>query len=166
MARMNDEQYLAERLEEQIAWHDRKSGWNQKWFKRLQLTQIIASALVPFIAGFDEKTTFFGIADIRWMLVVGLLGMLVAIATAAISLFKFQENWVQYRMTSEQLHHERFLFLTGVEPYHDANAFGLLVQRIENLVSRENALWAQSAQEKTHKSSDNQPNEATRIEGA
>jgi hypothetical protein len=166
MEKMTVEQYVSDRLDDQIAWYDRKSGWNQRWFKRLQLAQIIASALVPFISGLDEKTTFLGIGDIRWMLVVGLLGMLVAIATAAISLFKFQENWVQYRMTAEQLHHERFLFLTGVEPYHDTNAFKLLVQRIENLISRENSLWAQPAQERNHKSSDNQPNEATRIDGS
>jgi hypothetical protein len=162
---MNDEQYLAERLEYQIAWYDRKSGWNQKWFKRWQLTQIVAAAVIPFLAGIDPKTPLFGM-EVKWMLIIGLLGMLIAIATAVIALFKFQENWVQYRMTAEQLHHERFLFLTGVEPYHDTNAFELLVQRIENLISRENSLWAQSAQEKSNKSSDNKPNEATRIEGS
>lgn len=165
MEKMTDEQYLKNRLDDQIAWHERKSAWNQKWFKRSQLIQIVASAVVPFISGLDEKTSFFGL-DVRWMLVVGFLGMLVAVATAAISLFKFQENWVQFRLTAEQLHHERFLFLTGVEPYHEANAFGLLVQRVENLISKENSLWAQTAQEKVNKKSDAKPNEATLAEGS
>lgn len=148
MEKMTAEQYVSERLDDQIAWYDRKSGWNQKWFKRWQLTQIIAAAVIPFLSGMDSKTPLFDM-EIKWTMMIGLLGMLVAIATAAIALYKFQENWVQYRTTAEQLRYERFLFLTGVSPYHDSTAFELLVKRIENIISKEASQWAQAAQEKT-----------------
>ncbi len=145
MEQMSAEQYLAERLDDQIAWYDKKSQWNQNWFKRLRLAEIVAAATIPFLSGMSTT-------DGRLQLVVvGLLGMLVAVAAAAISLFKFQENWIQYRTTAEQLRHERFLFLTCVAPYHTTESFALLVERVENLISRENSLWAQSAQQKPPK---------------
>lgn len=77
--------------------------------------------------------------------VIGTLGVLIALAAAAGSLFKFHENWIQYRTTAEQLKHEKFLFLTGIRPYDDEERFASLVQRIESLISKENSAWAQVA---------------------
>ncbi len=158
MEQMSAEQYLAERLDDQISWYDKKSQWNQNWFKRLRLAEIVAAATIPFLSGMGTTVPGVGTTDGRLQLVVvGLLGMLVAVAAAAISLFKFQENWIQYRTTAEQLRHERFLFLTSVAPYNTAESFALLVERVENLISRENSLWAQSAQQKTPKEPNGKP---------
>ena len=140
MVKMGAEQYLAERLDDEINWYDKKSQWNQKWFKWLRLAEIVAAAAIPFLSGKEQAA-----------LIVGLLGMLVAVAAAAVSLFKLQENWIQYRTTAEQLRHERFLFLTGIAPYDTAESFSRLVERVENLISRENSLWAQSGQQKAPK---------------
>jgi len=38
---------------------------------------------------------------------------------------------------------EKFLFQTAVDPYDGADAFRVLVQRVEGLVSKENTNWAQ-----------------------
>ena len=38
---------------------------------------------------------------------------------------------------------EKFLFVTKTEPYDSDDAFPILVQRIETLVSKENVTWAQ-----------------------
>ena len=46
---MNQEDYLKDRLDNQIDWYDKKSQWNQKWFKRLQVFQLIAAAIIPFL---------------------------------------------------------------------------------------------------------------------
>ncbi len=48
------------------------------------------------------------------------------------------------RQTPESLRKEKFLFLTQTEPYDKDNAFHLLVQRVEALLSQENIDWAQS----------------------
>jgi hypothetical protein len=40
-----------ERMEGQIKWYSEKSAWNQEWFKKLKVAEIIAAALVPFAAG-------------------------------------------------------------------------------------------------------------------
>lgn len=157
MEKMTEEKYLNERLDGQLAWYDGKSTWNQKGFRWTQLVQIVAAALIPFVSGLGglfPEIPFFQQSILQ---TVGILGMAIAVATAVGSLFKFQENWVQYRTTAEQLRHERFMFLTGVEPYNGSNAFALLVQRIEGLISKENAVWAKSAQAKVEHKTDAKP---------
>jgi hypothetical protein len=55
-----------------------------------------------------------------------------------------QEHWIEYRATAESLRREKFLFLTQTEPYDKDDAFHLLVQRVEALLSNENTEWVQS----------------------
>ena len=49
---MPDADPTLERLEDQIGWYDRKSNSNQRTFKRMKVTEILAAALVPLFAGF------------------------------------------------------------------------------------------------------------------
>jgi len=75
-------------------------------------------------------------------IIIGLLGLLVAIITAILGLYKFQENWIAYRTTCESLRHEKYLFLTECEPYDGDAPFKLFVQRVESLISKENTKWS------------------------
>ena len=43
---MNQEEYLKDRLQNQIDWYDNTSMKNQNWFKRLQVAAILASATI------------------------------------------------------------------------------------------------------------------------
>lgn len=132
---MNQEEYLKERLEGQIDWYDKKSIKNQNWFKRLQVIVIVASATIPFLSGFMDETTLY------LKIVMGLLGLTIAAATAILGLYQFQENWLEYRTTCETLRHENYLFLTGAAPYDEEEPFLLLVERVEGLISKENTNW-------------------------
>lgn len=139
---MKEEDYLKDRLEDQLAWYSQKSQQNQNCFKLLRLVEIVSAALIPFIAGMGDKILYNA-----W--IVGGLGVLIAVAAATSSLFKFHENWIQYRTTVEQLKHEKFLYLTGIKPYDSENRFPVLVERIECLISKENSYWAQSVKQIT-----------------
>ncbi len=132
---MNQEEYLKERLEGQIDWYDKKSVKNQDWFKRLQVIVIVASATIPFLSGYMDETTLY------LKIIVGLLGLTIAAATAILGLYQFQENWLEYRTTCETLRHEKYLFLTGAAPYDEDEPFMLLVERVEGLISKENTNW-------------------------
>jgi hypothetical protein len=132
---MNQEEYIKDRLDDQIRWYDGKSMQNQKWFKRLQVASIFVSATIPFLSGYITETT------IMLKISVGLLGLAVATITAVLGLYKFQENWLEFRTTCESLEHEKYLFLTKSEPYDQTEPFKLLVQRVENLLSKENTAW-------------------------
>lgn len=131
--------YIADRLDNQIAWYDRKSLSNQHWYKGLRLLQVFAAALIPFLTAYlppDKSTT---------QLLVGLLGVAIAVVTAVLDLWRCQEHWIQYRTTCESLKKEKVLFLTASEPYSGDTPtnFRLLVHRAETLISRENSNWAE-----------------------
>ncbi len=134
---MDETQYLKDRLENQIDWYDRRSVQNQKWFKRLQVISIIAATSIPFLTGYITEAT------VTLKIITGFLGLFVAAITAVLGLYKFQEHWLEYRTTCESLKHEKYLFLTRTDPYNVEQAFPLLVQRIESLISKENTNWSQ-----------------------
>ncbi len=46
-----------ERLDDQIAWYDRRSLSNQRTFKWLKGTVIAAAALIPFTAGWPQAAS-------------------------------------------------------------------------------------------------------------
>ena len=102
---MNQEEYMKARVDNQIDWYDGKSSFNQKWFKRLQVIAILSASTIPFLSGYSSGEG----ATIR--ICIGILGLVVAAITATLSLYKFQEHWLEYRTTCESLRHEKYLYL-------------------------------------------------------
>ncbi len=135
---MKEQEYLKNRLDDQLTWYSQKSRHNQSWFKGLRLLEIISAALIPFLSGMGDK-----IAYSQWL--IGGLGVLIAVAAAITALFKYQENWIEYRTTAEQLKHEKYIYLANAKPYDTEDKFLLLVERIESLISKENSAWATMA---------------------
>jgi Protein of unknown function (DUF4231) len=129
---MAPEEYIEQRLNDQIGWYDRKSATNQRWFKRLRFAEIVAAAIIPFLSGFAGGSLPIKVA-------IGALGVVVAVIASVLGLLNLQEP-----TGLESLRKEKFLFLTQTEPCDKDDAFHLLVQRVEALLSKENADWAQS----------------------
>ena len=132
---MSPEQYLKERIDDQIKWYDDKSRNNKRGYIILRFVEIGSAAAIPFLAGFNHYPYA--------LFAVGLLGIVVSVCAAATSLLQLQEHWIEYRTTAESLKKERYLYVTEVEPYHGDDRFALLVQGVETLVSKENTNWAQ-----------------------
>lgn len=132
---MNEEEYLADRLDNQINWYDGKSQFNQKWFKRLRLTEIVLAAIIPLLAGIGSSIPYYSI-------IIGSLGVIIAVSAGVSAVYKFHENWLEYRTTSETLKHEKYLFRTNCPPYNQEDSFHFLVQRVEGLISKENSQWS------------------------
>lgn len=138
---MNEEEYLSNRLDDQIDWYDRKSGLNKKLYLRCQLVQLIVASLITLSALLEVYE------HVIIPFIVPSMGALVAIISGILGLYKFQENWVEYRATSEALKYEKYLFITKSDPYHKPDRFNLLVNRAEGLMSKQNATWLQSTKE-------------------
>jgi hypothetical protein len=132
---MGEKEYIEQRLDDQIAWYDTKSQWNQRWFKRLRVIEIVCACSIPFILSFVPDK------GLLMKVMAGVFGVVVAAISGVFSLYKFEENWLSYRTTCETLRHEKYLYLTGCRPYDGDDAFSLLVQRIEALISKENTEW-------------------------
>jgi hypothetical protein len=128
------------RLEDQIAWYDRKSGAAQHWFKRLKICQIVVAAAIPVAAGVSAPA---------WL--VGGAGALIVVLEGLQQLQQYQQNWTTYRSTCERLKHEKYLFAARAGPYarvEDPEA--RLAERVEGLVSQEHAAWASHREEAMH----------------
>jgi hypothetical protein len=134
---ISPEEYVEQRINDQIAWYDRRSAANQRWFKRLRFAEIVAAATIPFLSGFADNSFPIKIA-------IGALGVFVAVIASLLGLLQLQVHWMQYRATAELLKKEKFFFLTQTDPYDKDDAFHLFVQRVEALLSKENTDWAQS----------------------
>lgn len=139
---MDAQQYLTERVQDQIDWHNRKSAANQRNYKQLQVIVIASSALLPLLAGFQSTTPQLGYA-------IGAIGVVIAVLTGVASLYRFQELWVDYRMTAEALTQEKYRFLTQSSPYDKDASLAQLVQRVEAVLSHQNSQWQQVAKGKS-----------------
>jgi hypothetical protein len=125
---------IMERLEEQIKWYDAKSIHNRKVYKQIKVIEILAAALIPFVAPlkFPHATTL-----------TGALGVLITVLEGMVHLNQYQRNWINYRSTCEALRHEKYIYLGNGGPYAGVNeARALLAERIESLISQEETKWA------------------------
>jgi hypothetical protein len=129
-----------QRLEEQLRWYGNNSRQNQRWYKVLQITQLVLAALIPVAA----------LAGGRWgQWIAALFGAIIAVAGGIQHLFQFSANWISYRSTAEHLKHEKYLFLSRAGPYRDLSpqeALPVLAERVEEHVSVEHARWVQAVQ--------------------
>ena len=136
MALLNIEEYIEKRVNDQIIWYDEKSKNAQKYYKAYQIVEIILATLIPLLAGYSQsykQITF----------IVGLFGAVIAIIESITKLYKFHENWIQYRTTCEMLRYQKYLYLTGSAPYNskDETVDNVFVRTIENIISAENNQW-------------------------
>jgi hypothetical protein len=155
---LTPEDYLKERVDDQIEWLNAKSIYNQKRFKQLRKVEIIAAALIPFLTALSAANSITGTTANAFNLgaagtiIVGLLGITITIIAGFMSLEQYQKNWIEYRVLAESLKREKFLFCAKTEPYNTAvTAFPIFVQRIEALTARENTSWSENMQTPTPK---------------
>jgi len=139
----NDGDPIMGRLEDQIAWYSGRSRAAQHTFKRFKVAEIIAAAMIPFIAGLSFKYV---------AMVTGGLGVLVTVIEGLIHLNQYQQNWTTYRATAEGLKHEKFMYLGKAGQYSTAaDPHALLAERVETLVSQESAHWVASQDQEATK---------------
>ncbi len=145
---MDDTAYIKNRLEDQIDYYDRASARHKWWYMHLKVAEIACAASIPVVLAISELA---GNAEYAPSILRGLaaaLGAGVAILSGVQGIGKYQENWMAYRTTCEMLRHEKFFYETSSGPYKDpTNKAGLLVQRVEELISRENTNWQRYMEE-------------------
>jgi hypothetical protein len=132
---MNEDEYLKNRVDNQIIWFDRKSIKNKKWFTRLKLIETVLALIIPFLTGFFTSEAYF------LKISVGLFGVIISACLSINSLYKLQDNWIHYRTINELLKQEKYLFITKSGPYKEDNAFTIFAERIESIMNRDNADW-------------------------
>jgi hypothetical protein len=130
------EKYLEERYYDQLNYYDRAAGKNQKKYRRFQWILIVLSALTPVLAALDGKWFSLQIAVI-------IVSAIVAILTTGLKTFQYQELWVTYRATQEQLKSEIHYYNFNAGPYNvpDTDKETLFVTRVEAILDKERQGW-------------------------
>ncbi len=135
---MTAQEYLTDRLNDQIAWYDKKSAYNQKRFKSIRILNITLSVSIPFLTTLMKD----GSSNEYLKILIGFIGASIAVLEAVLNLYKYHENWIQYRSTAESLKHHKYLFETQTGIYaNEKTAFAVLVDNVENLISKEITTW-------------------------
>lgn len=146
IARLEPEDYLRERVDEQIQWMESKARQSKSSHRLLRLVQITLGILVT-AAGPYTTVLDYGPQ------ITTALGAIISLAAAWEAVNDYQNNWIRYRRTLEDLERERLLFQTASGPYRqntavsseDEVAFSLFVTRVEALLGQELDSWSTSA---------------------
>lgn len=133
---MNIEEYIKTRVDTEIQWYSKKSKQCQNMYKGYQVAEIILASSIPLLSAYSEKSVIIAF-------IIGLFGAIIAIIESITKLYKYHENWIQYRTTCELLKYQKHLYLTKSYPYNDCDETieNIFVKNIENIISSENNQW-------------------------
>lgn len=147
---MTTEEYIEKCLDKQLEWYSKKSAHSQKMYKRSQIIEIVLASCIPLLSGYASKSTYISV-------IIGLLGAAIAITESVSKLYKWHENWIQYRTTSELLKYHKHLYLTQSPPYTAGNITidNIFIKNIEDIISSENNQWKETEFSKNTKNNSN-----------
>ncbi len=132
---MTEQDYLSQRIDDQINWYSRKSTFNKNRYQLFKALVIILSSSIPVLAIMITEN------DQLLKMIVGIAGVLIVVIEGILSLYKYKDIWLEYRMTSEMLNREKLLYLTGAGPYKTKKSFQDFVEKAEAIMSSENKNW-------------------------
>ncbi|MEA5402257.1 DUF4231 domain-containing protein [Arcicella sp. DC2W] len=130
---MTEQEYIEQRLDEQMNFFAQKSKINKTNYVRTKVLIIVLSASLPLATKYSDVPSFPAI--------ISFIGVLIAILSGLDALFNYHESWVNYRKVREVLKREKFLYLTKSGPYQGNPPFQQFVTNIEAIMSTENAEW-------------------------
>lgn len=138
--------YIENRYKKQMEYYSKSSTKNQKKYKKFQWLLIVLSALTPVLAALNGTTFTHGQTTTLQSQVIQILLLIisftVAILATGLKTFQYQELWVKYRATYEQLKPEIYYYEFKVPPYHEGTDNELLfITRIENILNGEHSRW-------------------------
>jgi hypothetical protein len=125
--------YVESRLSQYQKWYDRKAVKTKAMHLRMRTVSVVGGALVPVLVNLDLSFT---------KLAATVLSLIVVGSVSLESVYRYREQWKNYRSTEQLLGHERIYFETRVGPYSglsDAEAFTTLVARVETAIANENS---------------------------
>ncbi|WLQ32986.1 DUF4231 domain-containing protein [Streptomyces castrisilvae] len=125
--------YVEGRLAQYQKWYDRKAVKTKAMHLRMRTLSVVGGALVPVLVNVDLPAS---------KLIATVLSLIVVGSVSLESVYRYREQWKNYRSTEQLLGHERIYFQTKVGPYAglaENEAFTTLVARVESAIANENS---------------------------
>ncbi len=129
-------EYLEKRYYDQLKYYETASRKNQQRYKYFQWILIILSTLTTILAALPQDKF-----NVQFLLVI--TAAAVTILTSGLKTFQYQELWVTYRTTLEQLKPEIFYYYFNVGEYgqEGVDKESTFVTRIEQILNKEHDVW-------------------------
>lgn len=134
---MEPQEYIEKRVVAQQSFFSSKAANNKKKFYIISITKLGISLLITVISALESGNTPIA-------LVISILSAIIAFIEGISLLCKHNENWIIYRITSENLKREKFFFEAAAGEYNgleEDSAFNLFVQNIESIIQCSNKQW-------------------------
>ena len=170
---MKDEQYIKERIDDQINYFSSKASKAQKKYKKLKRWELLIAASIPVLIAFSalsilEHTILvsnlvledgvemlkpvFTVSTI-FQIIAAIGGIIIVILKGVFDLENYYKTWKDFRSVEMTLQQEKYKFYTKTEPYDESDAYGLLVEEVEQILNKENQKW-RSVKKPTNKFSE------------
>jgi hypothetical protein len=140
-------EYLRSRWLDQVLWMENRASQMRSWHRRLRITAIVASALVPILVtiNFNQDK-----ALDKWLKVGTVLISGVVTVSAAVEEFcQFGNRWYSYRRSAELLKSQgwQFLQLSGMYGRFESHeaALPLFTEQVEGVIQRDVEVYVTEA---------------------
>lgn len=136
-ARQRD--FLELRWLDQVTWMEAKAVKAQRFYYGLRLTTIVGAVVVPALVALNTLDGWPGDAA---QIGTWIVSLVVAVSAAVEGFFQFGNRWRIYRLTTERLKTEGWLYLELTGPYaavdgSHKDAYRTFVSRVEELVQKD-----------------------------
>ncbi|MGM5471295.1 DUF4231 domain-containing protein [Flavobacteriaceae bacterium LMO-SS05] len=150
---MTQEDYISQRLDDQINWYEGKSSVCQKKHKLWQVIKITAALSITTLSlwsSVEDEIVKFSLwfFEINMPQIIGIIAAFIVFIESFVKIYDYEKLWIQYRTASEKLKREKLLFETRTNPYHTSDAFSILVQHCEAIMQNEVQGWVEMLSEK------------------
>ncbi|MGH9452742.1 MAG: DUF4231 domain-containing protein [Terriglobia bacterium] len=130
---MGPDKYIQERVMQYQGWYDKKAVKLKSYYLNMRTVTVIGGAVVPVLVNLNIplKNHLTTIVSLVVVILVSLEGV-----------YRYREQWKNYRSTEQFLGSERILFLTREGPHKSLEtrqAFLVFVERVEGAIASENA---------------------------
>lgn len=128
-------EYVAMRLEPQIAWYEAKAARAKRTYWWLTVVQFAGTALVPVLnslSAFDRTFLYFSSGS----------AACAAFATGFLILQRPMEHWIRYRNAGTTLATFKTRHAYRTKPFDEGDSDRLLIDMAEQAIAGENDTWA------------------------
>jgi hypothetical protein len=132
---MTVDAYISDRLQQYQAWYDKKSTRMKANYLRMRVIAVAGGLVVPALVNLAYGGAWKDAA-------VSVISLLVAASVSLEGVFRYRDQWKNYRSTEQLLGHELIYFQTRNGPYDgldDGSAYRQLVVRVEAAIAAENS---------------------------
>lgn len=129
--RLTPEEYVDERLNPEISYYNKSATRSKQRYLQMRAITVVGGALVPVLVNINVP--YLNILTTAISLVVVLF---VSLETV----YRYREQWTNYRTAEQNLRNEYFIFTSQAGPYSgldEAAAFAIFVNRIEQAIEAE-----------------------------